>query len=159
MSRGNHRSHHNSWIGYHRLSRTMITGHKRKAQGHPADKLSLSVPRATWRAVLFSEIVWPTVMAVIFTVAYMFVKSFPDGNGNQPPSPLVRIIVISVGPIIWNAGVLVVQFFVSVSLGPIANSMSSRFGAIVASFTHVLGLFGMIGFFELLVCPELPLPH
>jgi hypothetical protein len=48
MSRGNSRSHTNSWIGYCRLSHTMITGYKKKKLGHPSEKLSGDVPRASW---------------------------------------------------------------------------------------------------------------
>ena len=151
MSRGNSRSHSSSWIGYCRLSRTMITGYKKKRLGHPSEKLSGDVPRATWRAVFFSEIIWPIVMAVIFTIAYMFVKSFPDPDGNQPPSPLVRIAVISVGPIVWNAGVLVAQFLVSLFLGPMLDPTFPKFGSTMAFIAHALGLLGMIGFFEFLV--------
>jgi 1,3-beta-glucan synthase len=84
----------------------MIMGYKKRL-GHPSETFSGDVPRASWKAIFFSEIVWPIAMAVIFTIGYMFVKSFPDGTGNQPPSPLVRIAVISVGPMVWNAGVLV----------------------------------------------------
>lgn len=152
MSRGNSRSHRSSWIGYCRLSRTMITGYKKKRLGHPSEKLSGDVPRATWRAVFFSEIIWPIVMAVIFTIAYMFVKSFPDRDGNQPPSPLVRIAVISVGPIVWNAGVLVVQFLISLFLGPMLDPMFPKFGSTMAFIAHALGLLGMVGIFEFLVC-------
>jgi 1,3-beta-glucan synthase len=131
----------------------MITGYKKKRLGHPSEKLSGDVPRASWRAVFFSEIVWPIVMAVIFTIAYMFVKSFPDRNGFQPPSPLIRIAVISVGPIVWNAGVLVVQFLISLFLGPMLDPTFPKFGSTMAFIAHALGLVGMIGFFEFLVCP------
>ena len=65
MSCGNSRSHNNSWIGYYRLSRTMITGYKKQKLGHPLEKL-VSDPL---RAVLFSEI--PTCTAVVFVVAYI----------------------------------------------------------------------------------------
>ena len=54
MNRGNSRTHKNSWIGYCRLSRTMITGYKKKRLGHPSEKLSGDVPRARWRAVIVS---------------------------------------------------------------------------------------------------------
>lgn len=77
MSRGNSKSHNNPWIGYCRLSRTMITGYKKKKLGHPSEKLSGDVPCAGWRAVLVSEVIFPIVMAVLFIVAYMFVKAFP----------------------------------------------------------------------------------
>jgi 1,3-beta-glucan synthase len=75
MSRGNSRSHGNSWVGYCRLSRTRVTGYKRKRLGHPSEKLASDVPRAGWRTVLQSEIVGPVFMAVILTLPYLFVKS------------------------------------------------------------------------------------
>ncbi|KAJ7846048.1 1,3-beta-glucan synthase [Mycena olivaceomarginata] len=147
MSRGNSRSHNNSWIGYCRLSRTMITGYKKKKLGHPSEKLSGDVPRADWRAVLWSEVVFPLCMAVLFVIAYMFVKSFPI-NGKLPPSPLVRIAIIALGPIAWNAVILLVLFLVSLFLGPMLDSVFPRFGSVVAAIAHILGTVGMVGFFE-----------
>lgn len=150
MSRGNSRSHNNSWIGYCRLSRTMITGYKKKKLGLPSDKMSGDVPRAGWRAVIFSEVIFPIVMAVLFTIAYIFVKSFPDSTGKLPPNPLIRIAIIALGPIVWNAAVLLVQFIISIFLGPMMDPTFPRFGSVMASTAHVLGVVGMLGFFEFL---------
>jgi len=155
MSRGNSRTKASSWYGYCRLSRTMITGYKKKKLGHPSEKLSGDVPRATWRTVVFSEIIWPICLAIMFTVAYMFVKSFPDRNGDQPPSPLIRIAFVAVGPIVWNATVLLVFFVISLFLGPIMSSWA-KFGSVIAAIAHFLALVGIIVFFELFVC-ALPL--
>ncbi|KAI3613106.1 1,3-beta-glucansynthase [Moniliophthora roreri] len=154
MSRGNSRSHTNSWIGYCRLSRTMITGYKKKKLGHPSEKLSGDVPRATWRAVLFSEVFFPIVMAVLFVIAYIFVKSFPV-DGRTPPSPLIRIAVISLGPIVWNAAILLVLFIFSLFLGPMLDPVFPLFGSIMAFIAHTLAVVGMIGFFEFLWFLEL----
>ncbi|KAG8702002.1 1,3-beta-D-glucan synthase, partial [Ceratobasidium sp. 394] len=150
MSRGNSRSHANSWIGYCRLSRTQITGYKKKRLGHPSEKLSGDVPRAGWRAVLLSEIIWPIVQAVILTIAYLFVKSFRQPDGELPPSPLVRLAIVSLGPIIWNAGVLLVLFLVSLFLGIMLNQCCPKFGAVMAMIAHALAVIGMIAFFEFL---------
>jgi 1,3-beta-glucan synthase len=150
MSRGNSRTKASSWYGYCRLSRTMITGYKKKKLGHPSEKLSGDLPRATWRAVVFSEIIWPVFLAALFIIGYMFVKSFPDRNGNQPPSPLVRIAVVSIGPIVWNATVLLVFFMLSLFLGPMMSSWA-KFGSVVAAIAHFLALVGIIGFFEFFV--------
>ncbi|KAJ7165082.1 1,3-beta-glucan synthase [Mycena filopes] len=147
MQRGNSRSHNNSWIGYCRLSRTMITGYKKKKLGHPSEKLSGDVPRADWRAVMFSEVIFPLVMATLFVIAYMFVKSFPI-DGKLPPSPLVRIAVFSLGPIALNAVVLLVLFLVSLFLGPMLDPVFPLFGSVMAFIAHALGTVGMIGFFE-----------
>ncbi|KAG2159276.1 glycosyltransferase family 48 protein [Suillus bovinus] len=150
MSRGNSRSHNNSWIGYCRLSRTMITGYKKKKLGLPSDKMSGDAPRAGWRAVIFSEVIFPIVMAALFTIAYIFVKSFPDSTGQIPPNPLIRIAIIALGPIVWNAAVLLVQFIISIFLGPMMDPTFPRFGSIMATTAHVLGVIGMLGFFEFL---------
>ncbi|KAE9406540.1 1,3-beta-glucan synthase [Gymnopus androsaceus JB14] len=154
MSRGNSRSHNNSWIGYCRLSRTMITGYKKKKLGHPSEKLSGDVPRATWRAVIFSEVIFPIVMAVLFIIAYMFVKSVPV-DGVQPPSPLIRIAIISLGPIVWNAAVLLTLFLISMFLGPMLDPLFPLFGSVMSFIAHALGAVGMIGFFEFLWFLEL----
>jgi 1,3-beta-glucan synthase len=76
MSRGNSRHHANSWVGYCRLSRTKITGYKRKKLGHPSEKLASDVPRASWRTIIYAELLGPLAMAIIMTVPYLFVKSY-----------------------------------------------------------------------------------
>jgi 1,3-beta-glucan synthase len=147
MSRGNSRTKASSWYGYCRLSRTMITGYKKKKLGHPSEKLSGDVPRARWNAVIFAEILWPVITATLFVNAYIFVKSFPDANGNQNPSPLIRILLISVGPVIWNAAVLSAFFFISLFLGPMFDSWA-KFGSFMAALAHFLALLGLVIFFE-----------
>jgi len=151
MSRGNSRTKASSWYGYCRLSRTMITGYKKKKLGHPSEKLSGDVPRAGWKAVIFSEVLWPIAVAVLFVVAYMFVKSFPDANGKTNPSPLIRIGVIAIGPVVWNAAVLLTLFFISLFLGPMMESWV-RFGSVMAGTAHFLSLVGIVSFFEFFVC-------
>jgi 1,3-beta-glucan synthase len=42
-------------------------------------------PRAGWRAVFWSEIVFPICMAILFVIAYMFVKSVPEPNIDSLP--------------------------------------------------------------------------
>lgn len=150
MSRGNSRTKASSWYGYCRLSRTMITGFKKKKLGHPSEKLSGDVPRATWKTVIFSEIIWPICVAILFVIAYMFVKSFPNKDGKQNPSPLIRITVIAVGPIAWNAAVLVSLFFISLLLGPMMQSWA-KFGSFMAFLAHGMCLFGLVAFFEFFV--------
>lgn len=150
MSRGNSRTKASSWYGYCRLSRTMITGYKKKKLGHPSEKLSGDVPRASWRSVLFSEVLWPICGAIIFIVAYMFVKSFPDKDGKQNPSPLIRIAIISIGPVVWNAAVLMTLFFVSLFLGPMMDSFV-KFGSLMAAIAHIGALVGIVAFFEFFV--------
>ena len=151
MSRGNSKTSKSSWYGYCRLSRTMITGYKKKKLGQPSDKMSGDAPRARWKTVIFSEIVMPIFMAALFVIAYMFVKSFPDINGNQPPSPLIRIGLISLGPMVWNAAVLLTLFFISLFMAPMMENCCAKFPTIMAAIAHFLSLIGLIAFFEFFV--------
>ncbi|KIY50907.1 glycosyltransferase family 48 protein [Fistulina hepatica ATCC 64428] len=146
MSRGNSRTKASSWYGYCRLSRTMITGYKKKKLGHPSEKLSGDTPRATWKTVFFSEIILPSCLSIIFIVAYMFVKSFNEGTTTNP-SPLIRIAVIAIGPTVWNAVVLLVLFLISLFLGPIFERWQ-KFGSVMAAVAHGCALLGMVAFFE-----------
>lgn len=116
MSRGNSRTHANSWVGYCRLSRTRVTGFKRKRLGLPSEKLSSDVPRAPWKAILVGEIIGPICLAILFVICYLFVKSFAVDGQDQPG--LVRIAVIALGPIVWNMALLITLFLISVFLGP-----------------------------------------
>ena len=127
----------------------MITGYKKKKLGHPSEKLSGDVPRAKWRTVIIAEVVWPIAVATIFVIVYMFVKSFPQ-SGLQPPSPLIRVAVIAVGPVVWHAAVLLALFFVSLLMGPMMSSVS-KFGSVIAATAHFLALVGIIAFFEFFV--------
>jgi 1,3-beta-glucan synthase len=149
MSRGNSRSHANSWIGYCRLSRTKVTGYKKKRLGHPSEKLAGDVPRASWRTILFAEVLGPFVLAVIFVVAYAFVKSF-HAIGDPPMGAITRIAIIALGPIVWNAAVLLVIFMISIFLGPALSNCCNKFGSVMAAIAHLLAVLGMIVAFEFL---------
>ena len=156
MCRGNTKTSKSSWYGYCRLSRTMITGYKKKKLGHPTEKGSGGdTPRARWKTVIFSEILLPCITACLFIVAYMFVKSFPV-NGKTPPSPLVRIAIIAIGPMVWNATVLITLFMLSLFLGPVLEGCCAKFGPTMAAIAHVLALIGTVAFFEFFVS-ELPI--
>ncbi|EEB97711.1 hypothetical protein MPER_02918, partial [Moniliophthora perniciosa FA553] len=122
----------------------MITGYKKKKLGHPSEKLSGDVPRASWRAVLFSEVIWPICVA-------SFPQNGRNGTGtipvNNKPSALIRIAIIAIGPIVWNAAVLMGLFFISLLLGPLMEAWT-KFASVMAAIAHTAALVGLIAFFE-----------
>lgn len=152
MGRGNSRSHANSWIGYCRLSRTRVTGYKKKRLGHPSEKLVADLPRAGWKTMLFHEIIGPIAMAVIFAVAYSYVKSFPAPGltfeDDRFQGGIARLAIISLVPIAWNAAVLLVIFFISLFFGPALHSCCAKFGSVMAGIAHTLAVLGMLAVFE-----------
>ncbi|CAG8508650.1 1690_t:CDS:2 [Acaulospora colombiana] len=153
MSRGNSKSHANSWIAYCRVSRTMITGYKRKKLGHPSEKTVGDIPRPSLVVIFASEIVSPFIIAAFCVIAFMFVKSFDPlnpGHPNKGPSSIIRVSVIAVIPIVLNASMLAGLFFVSFLLGPFVGNCFPRFGSVVAAIAHTWSVLNLIGAFELL---------
>ena len=58
---------------------------------------------------------------------------------------------MSLGSIVWNTTVLLVQFLVALFIGLMMESCCTKFGSIVVSIVHIFALVGMDGFFKSLV--------
>ena len=123
-------------------------------RGHPSEKLAADVPRAGWKTIFLNEVFLPICSAVIFVVAYCFTKSFAavpsqQGNPNRKlQGGIVRIAIISLAPIGWNAAVLLVLFIVSLFFGPAFNACWAKFGSYMAALAHMLSVLGMLAIFE-----------
>jgi 1,3-beta-glucan synthase len=167
LSRGNTRSHSASWIGYCRLSRTRLTGYKRKVLGDPTAKLSGDVPRANFTNVFLSEILGPLVLVAITLIPYLFInaqtgvtddrqKNLETGNLKKPEASgaLVRIGIIAFGPIAVNAGVLLGFFALACCAGPLLSMCCKKFGAVLAAIAHAIAVLMLLIFFVALVILE-----
>ncbi|TIB98407.1 glucan synthase [Wallemia mellicola] len=149
MSRGNAKSHSNSWISFCRLSRTRVTGYRKKILGLPSEKYLDDSAKAGWQVVLFSEIVWPAFMAFVFTLAYMFMNSIKN-EYIEKPSMLIRILYIAFAPIALNAVVLVSGFLLSYFYGRKLSTEWEAYPAAMATFVHAVAVLGQIVTFEYL---------
>lgn len=89
LSRGNSRSHGQSWIAFCRLSRTRLTGYKRKVLGDPSEKNSGDIPRARITNIFFGEIIGPLLLVVVTLIPYLFINAktglmvYPTMNNEQ----------------------------------------------------------------------------
>jgi 1,3-beta-glucan synthase len=167
LSRGNTRSHSASWIGYCRLSRTRITGFKRKALGDPSAKLSGDVPRANFTNIFMSEVLGPLVLVAITVIPYLFINAqtgvtdkrdtskepagLPDP---EPTGALVRIGIIALGPVAVNAGVLLGMFALACCAGPLLGMCCKKFGAVLAAIAHAIAVIVLLVFFLVLMFLE-----
>ncbi|OZJ02386.1 hypothetical protein BZG36_04884 [Bifiguratus adelaidae] len=153
LSRGNSKTHGNSWIAYCRLSRTMITGFKKKRLGDPSEKFTGDMPGARISVIIFSEIIMPFLQAFVCVVAYLFVKSVDShmpNTSNHGPSGLLRIAAISLAPIFLNAGALIAFFIISLVFGPVLSHCFVKFGAVVAAVVHTWAVINLIASVEFL---------
>ncbi|CAD6456002.1 4441a510-9398-4b3d-87ef-9a98afb76c37 [Sclerotinia trifoliorum] len=157
LSRGNSRSHASSWIAYCRLSRTKITGYKRKILGDPSAKMSGDTARATFSNLFFGEIVGPLMIVALTLIPYLFINSqtgvipsINDGAQTQATNALVRVGIVALAPIAVNAGVLAVMFSMACCMGPLLGMCCKKFGSVLAAIAHALAVVFCLVFFEVM---------
>ncbi|TKA74208.1 1,3-beta-glucan synthase component FKS1 [Cryomyces minteri] len=157
LSRGNTKSHSASWIGFVRLSRTRITGFKRKALGEPSSKLSGDTPRAGFTNLFFSEIVGPIFLVAVTLIPYLFINAQtgvtsannPDAN-LKASNALIRVALVAFGPIAVNAGVAIGFFGMACCMGPLFSMCCKKFGAVLAAVAHAIAVIMLLAFFEVM---------
>lgn len=160
LSRGNSRSHSSSWIAYCRLSRTRITGYKRKALGDPTAQLSGDAPRAAFTNLFFGEIVQPLILVAVTLVPYLFinaqtgVQENPGGKPLNPTYSVVRVAIVAFAPIAINAGVLAAFFGMACCMGPILSMCCKKFGTVLAAIAHGIAVVMLLVFFEVMLFLE-----
>lgn len=154
LSRGNSLSHSSSWISFCRLSRTRMTGYKRKVLGDPSGKLSADVPRAAITNVLFGEIVAPLLLVAVTLIPYLFINAQTGVSANdpqaKPTASLIRIAIIAFAPIAVNAGLLAALFGMACCMGPLLSMCCKRFGSVLAAIAHAVAVIILLVFFEVL---------
>lgn len=159
LSRGNSRANHQSWIAFCRLSRTRITGYKRKTLGDPSEKLSGDIPRARITNIIWSEIIGPLVLVVVTLIPYLFINAqtgavfAADKAGAKAPKPtssLIRIGVIAFLPVFANLAVLAALFGMACCMGPIFSMCCKKFGGVLAAVAHGFAVLMLFISFEAL---------
>lgn len=160
LSRGNSRSHASSWIAFCRLSRTRITGYKRKTIGEPTAKLSGDVPRASFANIIFSEVIGPLLLVALTLIPYLFINAqtgVTKGSDGKPPKPtnsLIRVAAVAFAPIAINAGVLAALFAMACCMGPLLSMCCKKFGSVLAAIAHCISVIMLLAFFEVMLLLE-----
>lgn len=160
LSRGNSRSHGSSWIAFCRLSRTRITGYKRKALGDPSGKLSADVPRAAITNLFFGEIFVPLLLVAVTAIPYLYINAQtgvdPDGDDTDgPTNSLIRLAIVAFAPLAVNAGILGAMFGMACCMGPLLGMCCKKFGSVLAAIAHGVAVVMMLVFFEIMYYLEM----
>lgn len=155
LSRGNSRSHASSWISFCRLSRTRITGYKRKALGDPSSKLSADVPRGAISNMIWGELIVPLILVALTLIPYLYINAqtgVEDGAKDSwgKTHSLIRIGIIALAPLAVNAGVLAAMFGMACCMGPLLSMCCKKFGSVLAAIAHGFAVVMMLIFFEVL---------
>lgn len=149
LSRGNNKYHRNSWIGYVRMSRSRITGFKRKMIGDESEKAAGDAHRAHRTNLIFSEIIPCAVYAAGCFVAFTFINAqtgVKTTDADRVNSTL-RVIICTLAPIVIDLGVLFFCMGMSCCSGPLFGMCCKRTGSVMAGIAHGIAVVIHIAFF------------
>lgn len=150
LSMGNSRSRPSSWIGFTRMSRSRLTGVKKmKNFGFDEVRIISNVKPSKFN-ILITRSIFEFIEIGFLLAAYLFANSLNDTRNASPTSSLLRICIITFGPIVVNMVILLVFNVVSLLLGPFCSLFCSKFPSFIAMIVHSLALINHIIFFELL---------
>lgn len=137
LFRGNRKWHRSSWNGFVKMQRSRFTGYKTKnkegnssVSGH-ASKLS----------GITSVALFPLLGTLGYLIPYLFINSQTGVRYARLTNPLMRIMVISLLPIVLNLLCLLVFYPISCILGPLLSWMFAKLPSIIAGtalFTSVV---------------------
>ncbi|KAH3679224.1 hypothetical protein WICPIJ_008693 [Wickerhamomyces pijperi] len=155
LSRGNNKWHRNSWIGYVRMSRSRITGFKRKVLGVESEKAAGDAARAHRTNIYFAE-VFPTLFyAAGCFVAFTFINAQTGVAYNvnsgvtdvQPVNSVIRVVICALAPIAVDLGVLFFVMALSCCSGPLFGACCKQTGGVMAGIAHGIAVVVHIVFF------------
>lgn len=152
LSRGNNKWHRNSWIGYVRLTRSRVTGYKRKVNGDPSEKAAGDIRRTPFFNLFFTEFLLPAITAAACFIPYTFINAqngIPEDQA-VPVNSTLRIIICTLGPIVINAGALMVLAFISCCAGPLLGMCCKNTSSVMAGIAHGISVIVFIVFFEVM---------
>ena len=138
LSRGNDKYHRNSWIGYVRLSRSRITGFKRKLIGDESEKGAGDTTRAHRTNLITAEIIPSVIYAAGCFIAFTFINAQTGVKvtDDEKANSTLRVIICTIGPIAVNAGVLLLCMAMSCCSGPVFGLCCKKPGPALAAIAH-----------------------
>lgn len=147
MSRGNNKYHRNSWIGYVRMSRSRVTGFKRKLVGDESEKAAGDSSRAHRLNVIFAEVIPCAVYAAGCFIAFTFINAQTGVRDAEYVNSTVRVIICTLAPIAVNMGVLFFCVALSCCSGPLFGMCCKKTGPVMAGIAHGVAVIVHIIFF------------
>jgi len=163
LSRGNGKYHRNSWIGYVRMTRTRLTGYKRKLLGVPGESATGDQNRAGFLSSFLTEVFIPIIVFGLAFIPFLFINSqngvhnkendnMYDENGLSygPVNSILRVIICTLGPIAVNAGVVFFLGMCACFCGPLTALCCKKTAPVMAGIAHGFGVVIQIIFFEVM---------
>ncbi|SSD61339.1 related to 1,3-beta-glucan synthase component FKS1 [Saccharomycodes ludwigii] len=140
-----------TWIQYIRDLRMGITGSKKKNNYLELTSLSRShYKRPNLTNKIFCHIFPQLIFIIMIFIPYLFISTKNQTKGANPANALIRLMLITFGPIIANATILILGFFFSLFTGPVLSTCMKRYPSFISCIIHIFSLLDHIFFFNIL---------
>lgn len=147
LSRGNNKYHKNSWIGYIRMSRSRVTGFKRKLIGDESERTAGDASRAHRTNLIFAELIPCIIYAAGCFTAFTFINAQTGVKDVSTVNSWIRIVICTLAPIVIDMGVLAVCLGISCCSGPLLGMCCKKTGSVMAGIAHGVAVVVHIVFF------------
>lgn len=154
FSDGNSKFVENSWSNYTKLMRARYCGFKKKVIGDVSERQPFESTVVGKSDMVLTEIVAPFFVCVFSLSAYLFVNSQTGVLNAEPTMISVRLILVTMLPILLNLLVLVIFFCLSICVGPVLNLVLPQFNTVVACICHFSSVFIYLLTFDLIFILE-----
>jgi 1,3-beta-glucan synthase len=152
LSRGNNIYRANSWASFVKHSRARYTGYKKRIINDLSEKGAPDTRKSRLWDTYFTELIVPLCNGIFLFFAYSFMNSQNGVRDVKPTNCILRLVILTFGPILLNAVILAVIFGFSIFTGSLCffTSLGSFFAAVAhgASVLVHLGWFELIWFLE-----------
>lgn len=150
LLRGNSKARISSWINFTRLKRSRIVGVKSKRLSLNEEIKVVSEVKPSRIKLILTESVFQLSVIAIIGLAYLFANSQNGHPRAIRVNSILRIALVTFGPIIINFVILLTLFIVSILIGPILTFFCKKLPSCLAALAHLLAVLNHVFFFELL---------
>ena len=154
LSRGNTKWHRNSWIGFVRLTRSRITGLKRKTIGDSSEKGAGDFTKPHRSNLLFSDTIPCALYTAGLFVCFTFMNSQNEVNKSSKVNSCLRVVICALAPIVIDMGVLGGCLGISCCAGPLLGVCCKKTGAVMAGIAHGIAVVVNLIFYIVMWCLE-----
>ncbi|SJM84076.1 probable 1,3-beta-glucan synthase component FKS3 [Zygosaccharomyces bailii] len=150
LSSGNTQYERESWSSFVKSSRARYTGYKRKTINDVSEQDGKDINKATWDNLFVSELAMPFLVLLFDFSAYMFINAQTGVVDVAATNSVLRLLIVTFIPILFNMVVLLILFFTSLLAGPLTNLCCHNTGSVFAAIAHALSVIVYLVSFELM---------
>lgn len=140
-----------SWITHIRDLRMQSTGSKSRRYKKMQNEQNFNQnKKPSFLGLIFTQLIPNILVSLLICTAFMFSNAQNGAQSASPTNTILRLIVVSFGPILVNMTILLLFFVVSLITGPILSCCTTKAAALIANMAHFISVANYLFFLDFL---------